>query len=408
MEKKITDTLIKRLPKSKNEQEIHDTVISGLTLRVLPSGRMTFTVRYIINGSRKRHTIGNYPVVSISLARQEATKALQAVQKGYNPSAKHGSPNMAVSQLCDFYQKNGANHKEPSTKKIDAGRINTHIKPLIGHITLSNLTKLDVQNMMNDIINGKNIKVKGGKTTARDTVGLLSVMLNFAIDQRWLKENVAYGIKKPPVNMYVCHLNPKELADLGSELSKPKNQSHARNVLYLLLLTGCRRDEIASLKWDDVDNYNQCLNLSHSKVGARVVPIGKVALDFIQKLPKFNSHYIFPSLVKNKYYVGTPKRWRQIRKEANIPTCRIHGLRHTFASIAASLGYNDLIIGALLGHSKGRSTTSRYIHPSSQSLQMAATKISDTIAGQLGVIPKNLNQSQSQNQNQIQNQNSTP
>jgi integrase len=75
---------------------------------------------------------------------------------------------------------------------------------------------------------------------------------------------------------------------------------------------------------------------------------------------------------------GFPKLWARIARKGGLPAdITPHVLRHSFASLAADLGYSEPTIAALIGH-KGRSVTSRYVHSADAVLLAAA----DVVAGE--------------------------
>ena len=116
-----------------------------------------------------------------------------------------------------------------------------------------------------------------------------------------------------------------------------------------------------------------------SKTGAKVIPFSRTALDIIEKQPRLNSTaYVFPSLKINDYYKGIPKIWLEVRRRAGIDDCRLHDLRHNFASVAASNGASLPMIGALLGHTQAQ-TTARYAHLTNHSLMELAEQVSASI-----------------------------
>ncbi len=141
----------------------------------------------------------------------------------------------------------------------------------------------------------------------------------------------------------------------------------------------CRKGEIEGLEWAEVDFERGFIAFSKSKTGAKIIPVSKAALDIIDNVPRlYSSKFVFASSRTDGHYVGTPKVWSKVRKEAKIEDVRLHDLRHNFASIAASNGLSLPIIGALLGHTQP-STTARYAHLTESSLQQAAEMISSNL-----------------------------
>jgi integrase len=148
-------------------------------------------------------------------------------------------------------------------------------------------------------------------------------------------------------------------------------------VVRQLALTGCRRGEIIGLKWADVDLERSCLRLSDSKEGASVRPIGLPVVEFLEtRSHDAHGKYVFPGERCAEAYGALPNQWSRIFKGSALSDVTPHVLRLSFASIANDLGFTEVTIAALVGHSKG-SVTSKYIHSLDTALVIAA----DTIAG---------------------------
>ena len=114
---------------------------------------------------------------------------------------------MTVAALCDLYLKEGASEKKASTLAIDKGRIERHIKPLLGKRRISEVTSADVRRFMRDVADGKtaaDVKTKargraiveGGKGTAARTVGLLGGIFTFAVAEKLRTDNPVRGVKR--------------------------------------------------------------------------------------------------------------------------------------------------------------------------------------------------------------------
>ena len=94
------------------------------------------------------------------------------------------------------------------------------------------------------------------------------------------------------------------------------------------------------------------------------------------------SDFVFPAVRSSGFFVGTPKIWRKVRRAASLEDVRLHDLRHSFASVAVSMGAILPIIGALLGH-RDSATTQRYAHLSDDPLKAATDAVSSRIGAHL-------------------------
>jgi integrase len=339
---------------------------------------------------------------------------------------------MTVQQLCGEYLaatekglvlgKRGQAKKE-TTLATDRGRIARHILPLLGKRKVRDLTAPDIVRFMRDVASGKtaaDVKTKkqgraiveGGAGTATRTVGLLGGILSFAVSEGIIPANPARGIRRPADSKREVRLSAIQYRALGMGLTAADAKRDAWQItaaIRLLALTGCRRGEIEKLRWDDVDIPGQSLRLSDTKTGKSVRPLGIAAITVLRELPR-SGPFVLPGIVGREksgdlegHFTGLPKAWTRVlalaadaverarvdgtladneARQASLSGLTPHGLRHGFASVAHDLGYTELTIAALLGHSSG-SVTGRYIHHVDSALVAAADRVSDWIANEI-------------------------
>lgn len=104
-------------------------------------------------------------------------------------------------------------------------------------------------------------------------------------------------------------------------------------------MTGCRKSEILTLRWDDVDFERSCFTLRDSKTGRKTVSLGAPVLELLSKLPRHeNNPYVLPGDKDGWHLVGLSKVWWRIRDKANLKDTRLHDLRHSFASVGVASG----------------------------------------------------------------------
>ena len=158
---------------------------------------------------------------------------------------------------------------------------------------------------------------------------------------------------------------------------------HAVAAIRLLMLTGCRRNEILTLRWEDVDLKANEFHLRDSKTGARTVSLSPEAAKLLAEVPRIpDNPFVIPGKIKATYLRNVNTPWGVIRERAGLEDVRLHDLRHSFASRALALGESLPMIGKLLGHSKVE-TTARYAHLARESVHESAARIADSIAADL-------------------------
>ena len=149
-------------------------------------------------------------------------------------------------------------------------------------------------------------------------------------------------------------------------------------------LTGCRLNEIMTLKWAYVDLTERVLRLPDSKSGAKVVHLGQPAVELLRDAQRIegNPWVIFGTL-PGKRLSDLQPFWQRVRARAGVKDVRIHDLRHTFASTAVASGQGLPMIGKLLGHTQVQ-TTARYAHLAAEPVRTAADAVAQNLRQSLG------------------------
>jgi integrase len=400
---KLTKRFVDALKAVAKDSLYRDAELKGFALRVKPSGARTWVVQYRNTAGRTRKlALGKVGVLTPEEARQEARDALAAASKGKDPSAdRHVQrADMTISELIERYLDEGPASK-PAKKAAswvsEASNLRRHVVPLIGRRQLSSLTSDDIQKFQRDVTHGKtkaNEKtrargraiVRGGPAAATRATLVLSAMLQWATDRKFRSDNPGKGVKLNKPKKRERFLSAAELGRLGEAFSRAERQGfnpQSLAILRLLVLTGARRNEIASLQWEHVDFERRALRLPDSKTGAKTVPLGAPALSVLSALPRHKgTPWVFPAATGKGHHVGMPRIWRKLRTMARLKDVRMHDLRHGFASIAVADGSSLYLIGRVLGHTQAE-TTQRYAHLQLDPVRAVADRTSRKIAGAL-------------------------
>ena len=151
----------------------------------------------------------------------------------------------------------------------------------------------------------------------------------------------------------------------------------------LLMLTGCRRNEIITLRWDDVDRTARELRLRDSKTGARRVPLTPAAEAVLDGIPRVaGNSWVIVGQKPEAHLSNIEQIWIRLRARAGLEDVRIHDLRHSYASRALALGEGLPMIGKLLGHRK-IGTTARYAHLARDTKKASAAKVGGSIGADI-------------------------
>jgi integrase len=404
MQGKITKRAVGGLASAGHtEAVLWDNQVQGFGIRARSGGTKSYILHYRVGSGRgaplRKLTIGKHGSPwTPETARTEAKRLLAEVAAGRDPAAARQQERNALTfgELIDLYLAEGGDHKKASTLKADRGRIEHHLRPLLGKLRTDRITRVGVEQMRNAVAAGKTAEkiesgekrpsgsmAKGGRGVAAQCVTLVSAIFAFANERGLCADNPARGVKKAPVRKVERFLSEAEIARLAAALdteAQRTGNSYPSAAIELLLLTGCRRGEIVNLRWEHVDFEHKCLRLLDSKTGKKIVYLNAPACALLQELPRLaDNPRVIPGMRADSASAAIDKAWSRVRRAAGLADVRLHDMRHSFASVGAAGGLSLPIIGALLGH-KHATTTQRYAHLSADPLRAANDAVGAKIA----------------------------
>lgn len=250
---KLTKRAVEGLAIEAKDYLVWDRDMRGFGVRVYPSGKKTYLIQYRAGRRTRRITIGQHGVLTADEARTRAKQLLGDVARGADPSAekqaKLSAPTMAG--LCDrFMDEYVQEHCKPTTKRNYATLIKNHIKPKMGQMRIGDVGRADVIAL--------HYGMRNTPYQANRALALLSKMFNVAEDWGLRTEgtNPVRRIKKNREEEKKRYLSNEEQTRLGTALSEVLAEGcetiHVVSAFMVLLLTGCRRNEIQTLQWDYV------------------------------------------------------------------------------------------------------------------------------------------------------------
>lgn len=336
-------------------------------------------------GRSRRLTIGKDGRLTPADARKLAKEKLRLVDKGRDPAeevqAARGTP--TVAKLAERYlEQHAVPNKKPKSVEDDRGMLRRYILPQLGHRRVDSLTRGDATALHHSL--------RDTPYQANRVLALLSTMMTLAEEwgSRPEGNNPCRRVKRFKERKRKRFLSAEEISRLGDVLAEveAEGSEHPSAVLAirLLILTGARKSEVLRLTWDEVHLADRCLRLRDSKTGEKVIPLGAPALELLSGAHRIEGNpYVCFGVRTGAHLVGLQKIWERVRDRAGLGDCRLHDLRHSFASAGAAGGESLLILGKLLGHAESR-TTERYSHLTPDAVGQAADRISGEIAAHLG------------------------
>lgn len=374
MSQKITDRLLRSLPAPASGNRItYDVEVAGFGIRITAAGAKAFVLNYRLAGRERRYTIGSYPDWSVAAARERAKELKRAVDLGEDPMGQRHEDRAApsVSQLANRYLAEHAIRKTARTLKDEQSMLKKLVLPALGKIKVHDVRHDDIDQLHREISQTRPIR-------ANRIAQMLSKMFSLGIRWGYRIDNPVKGWSRNPEARRTRYLTGDELQRLNRVLATHPNRA-CSNVIRLLLLTGARRGEVLTATWDQFD----------LDVGVWVKPAGYVkqrkehrvrlsgaALRLLRDMrsERTTSRYLFPGGVSDRPLQEVKGFWAGVCRKAELNDCRIHDLRHTYASILASAGLSLPVIGALLGHTQPN-TTARYSHLFDDPLREATERV---------------------------------
>lgn len=374
---KLTRTLVNSLKPREADYHVWDSELERFGVKVTPTGRKVYLIRYRLNGRNCKHTIARAADMPPEKARELARDKFAMIAKGVDPNRQRADSANAktLGELRDTYMEEHANvRKKPDSAAGDAGLWRKHIIPHFGaDRRITDITRGDVSKLH------ARIKAAGHPYAANRMLALLSKAFNLAIEWEWLPagSNPCKGIKKFPEKRRERPVRLEELTAMGKALLKLEGERpdlwRGLNLIWLWLLTGARMNEIQRARWDWVDWDRRLLVLPDSKGGQKLINLPEPALERLRRLPsRDRSEFLFPGNKPKRPMVNARKTVAKVWQEAKLADLRIHDLRHVFGSVAGLTGAHIRIIADLLGHAQ-LSTTERYLHGVGSEAQRVAS-----------------------------------
>jgi integrase len=352
----------------------------GFGLRHYSSGREVYVVQTRMAGRLRTITIAPTTIITQHQALTIARRVIAYAQVGHDPATDRARIRSAprFDDFLDEYWRRWS----PTWKASTLATHNVYRRLYLDHafagIFIDELNEAHVTRWFAALNN------ETGPGAANRCLTILSNMLTKAESWGYRVNNTNPCRAIRPNRNRRCErfLSCAELARLGTVLAEDragedKLKAVVASAVTLLLLTGCRSSEVASLQWSDVKGNR--LKLRDSKTGPRTVWLGDDARAVIAALPRQRSvPWLFwnPALRKPVLRIGN--HWPSIRDRAGLSGVRVHDLRHTFASHAAMNKETLPMIGRLLGHRNPQST-SRYAHLDDGHVLSAAEQIGAAI-----------------------------
>jgi integrase len=339
----------------------------GFGIRITPSGTKIFIAQGRARGRKRRVTVGFYPDMSVTEAREEALHVLADMRAGEDPvverkirQAAAAAKDLTIAQLGEKWLTDYVRPKlKPRTQDDYERLLAQHINPAVGRLPVAHISRDDVV--------GLHVSMKHIPRRANYTISTLRALINFGIDlgYRPPASNPVRRIKMYRQRLHERFLTEAEIAKAADAITQAEQSGkvgpHGAAGLRLCLFTGARSGEITAVEWSHVDQERRLIRLPDSKTNEpRTIHLSPAALEVLDGIPRVG-RYVIAGAKADEPYKNLKRAWIIARAYAGLDDVRLHDLRHSYASWAINRGISLEMIGKLLGH-KVAATTQRYAH----------------------------------------------
>ncbi|QTI81456.1 tyrosine-type recombinase/integrase (plasmid) [Roseomonas marmotae] len=349
---------------------LFDSELPGFAVLCQASGRKSYICRYRApSGAVRKKTIALCVEMTPDEAREMAREMMVTARRGHDPVQERSI--VTVAHLAERFMAEQEKRLKPNSLRMYRTQLKI-ILARLGSMRVVDVRRGDIQRLQSSMAH----------TPYSANRALEILRQAFALAEQWsIKSegtNPCKGVSPFQEKPRNRTLTREEVTRLWDVLGKGYSGS---NLFKLLLLTGCRVNEIRLAKWSCVDFENCLLRLPDSKTGSRTVVLTPPAMELIRSLPR-RSDYVVCGVIGEK--VGDIfLQWSRIRKAAALDDVRVHDLRHTVGSLAHRAGLSVREIADLLGHRR-LSTTDRYINSADAHKAASARVWGDALIEMIG------------------------
>jgi integrase len=354
--------------------EYTDPSCPGLKLQVSKVGAKSWLFRYVFRSVKRAIKLGNHPSTTVEEARERWLVNRAKLDRGIDPREEltrvKGMPTFRDFALGEYLPF--AEQRKRSVED-DEAKLRLYMVPVWGDRRLCDITTRDVEMYLGELCKRHELS----PATANRHLALAAKLFGLAVQWQRIDRSPTTGVAKfKEPRGKETFLTPDEVQRLMQAADTEANR-YAASAVQLLLLTGCRREEILQARWEHVSFETGTLFLPKTKSGrTRHAVLNDAALGLLRELPRVKgSPWVFPGKDPQKPLNNPRKAFLCILAAAGIEQCRLHDLRHSHASLLVNQGVSLYQVQQLLGHASPQ-TTQRYAHLAADTLRSASQLVS--------------------------------
>jgi integrase len=350
---KLSKSTIDALPTPESDLVYWDAACPGFGVKVTPKGRKVFVMLYRVGGAGsklRKYTIGPYGRVTLHQARIAAQKVFAAKVEGRDPAfEKREAKRRVVADQVEVLLEGYIAQRVSQNRS--AGEISRLLRREVGRTwagrSIHEITKRDVV----DIISA--IEQRGAPIAANKSLKVVKTFLRWCVGRGLMDQSPAEGIPLPTKEIARDRiLTDEELAKVI--VAARKIGGPYGGITELLALTGQRREEVARMKWEEIDLVRHVWTLPKSRTKnakAHVVHLSQPSLRILKSTDK-RTGFVFSSDGAKPFSVFSRAK-RHLDQLSGVTGWRLHDLRRTCVSGMARLEIAPHVADKILNHQGG-------------------------------------------------------
>ena len=366
MKKLITKRAIDGL---KAKQAIADTALPGFVVRRLPSGRLSYGLRYTRDG--RRHWLAIGVGLTPEAARKAATIHAGEIAKGNNPTAvreqrrQRAIKARTLDQVLDAFVAERVQAKRLRSESEMRSLLDRYVRPKLSARPVNEIRRSEIVGLLDDIAGKPSSRSRDGKSrrVADKVLAVLRSAFNWhATRDDGFASPIVRGMARMSLKELTRDriLSDDEIRDVWSALDHCKPDAYAR-IVRALLMTGARLNEIARMQWREVEGEWITIPAARCKTKVEhVVPLVSDVASVIGMRADESGKFVFSTDDGFSPFSGFSKAKKRLdnavdgdRKDRNLPKMpgwRLHDLRRTARSLMSRSGVSSDIAERVLGH----------------------------------------------------------
>lgn len=357
----LTDLACRKAKPLNKPHKLSDS--GGLFLMVLPTGKKVWRYKYRFHGKEKLLTIGSYPEISISSARQQRDLAKEQIRQEIDPAekkqedkklAQYKSVQTFELVATEWHQRYADTWSEGYAAHVISS-LKMHVFPSVGSLPISKITTQHILSCL------KKMEEKKRFESARRVLGVIGQIMRYGVQSNRIEHDITPNLKgalKKHKRGHFAAISIDQLPKLVRALNKNEKRLFPQTIraTKLLMLTLARTKELINAPWDefDLDKAMWSIPAERMKMGiAHVVPLSKQAVEILkeEKEAHGDTGFVFPSIVRSDKPISNNTILKALGRLGYHKKMTGHGFRALgMSAIKEQLGYRHEVVDRQLAH----------------------------------------------------------